>query len=178
MLPARPAAGRGRAPPALTLRSRKSLRRSLSAATHAIEPGSAFGGSKANASWCSGSSWGRRSTICHTDCVADASLAAQGGEEAGIDDRRLAAARAADDRDDVCRRAPPTFSDQLVDEPLAAEEEARVLLAERQKAAIGREAGKQFFGRGVVDRLALARPRRGAEGFPARRGRCADRPRC
>ena len=87
--------------------------------------------------------------------AADALLAAQGRQEAGVDDRRLAAARAADDRDDIRRRALADLLDKLVDEPLPAEEQARVLLAERQQAAIGREAGEQLFGRRVVDRLAL-----------------------
>jgi len=45
--------------------------------------------------------------------------------------------------------------DELIDEALPAEEEGRVLLAERQQPAIGREAGEQLFGRGGVDRLAL-----------------------
>ena len=70
--------------------------------------------------------------------VAETFLAAQRGEEARIDDRGLAAARAADDGDDIGRRALPDLLDKLFDEPLPAEEEARVLLAERQKAAIGR----------------------------------------
>src|SRR5271165_7432229 len=64
--------------------------------------------------------------------VADAPLATQRGEEASVDDRRFAAARPADDRNDVGRRAPLDLLDQLVDEALAAEEQARVLLAERQ----------------------------------------------
>ena len=51
--------------------------------------------------------------------AADALLAAQGREEAGVDDRRLAAARAADDRDDIRRRALADLVDKLVDEALA-----------------------------------------------------------
>jgi hypothetical protein len=47
------------------------------------------------------------------------------------------------------------FLDKLVDEALATEEETRVLLAELQKAAIGREAREQLFGRSGVDRLPL-----------------------
>ena len=69
--------------------------------------------------------------------VADAALAPQRREEAGVDDRGLAAARAADDGDDIRGRTLADLADKLVDEPLPAEEEARVLLAERQKAAIG-----------------------------------------
>ena len=48
-----------------------------------------------------------------------------------------------------------TLLDKLVDEALPAEEQARVLLAERQQAAIGREAGEQLFDRRIVDRFAL-----------------------
>ena len=87
--------------------------------------------------------------------VADAALTAQRREEAGVYDRRLAAARTADDRDHIARRALPDLLEQLVNEPLPAEEEAGVLLAEGEKAAIGREAREQLFGRGDVDRLAL-----------------------
>ena len=64
------------------------------------------------------------------ELVADAPLATQRGEEASVDDRRFAAARPADDRNDVGRRAPLDLLDQLVDEALAAEEQVRVLLAE------------------------------------------------
>jgi len=87
--------------------------------------------------------------------VAETFLAAQRGEEPRVNDRGLAAARAADDGYDIRRRTLANLPDQLFDEALAAEEQARVLLAERQKAAIGREAGKQLFRRGGVDRLAL-----------------------
>jgi len=85
--------------------------------------------------------------------VADAPLATQRGEEASVDDRR--AARPADDRNDVGRRAPLDLLDQLVDEALAAEEQARVLLSERQEAAIRRQAREKLLGRGGVDRRAL-----------------------
>ena len=139
----------------VSLRSRKSCAASLSCARNAIEPGSAFGGSKAQRELVQ-----RLGVRAQVDdfphrLLAETFLAAQRREEARVDDRRLAAARAADDRDDIGRRALPDLLDKLFDEALPAEEEARVLLAERQKAAIGREAGEQLFGRGGVDRLAL-----------------------
>src|SRR5215831_17554513 len=86
---------------------------------------------------------------------AEAVLAAQLWEQAREDDRGLAAARAANDGDDIGRRALADLLDKVVDEPIPAEEEARVLLAERQKAAIGDQAGEQPFSRGGVDRSPL-----------------------
>ena len=74
--------------------------------------------------------------------LAGALLLAQRREQAGEDDRRLAAAGAAEDGDDVGRRALADLGDQLVDEALAAEEQAGVLLAERQQAAIGAQASE------------------------------------
>ena len=69
--------------------------------------------------------------------LADALLPPQRWEQAGEDDRRLAAAGAAGDGDEVGGRALADLGDQFVDEALAAEEQAGVLLAERQQAAIG-----------------------------------------
>ena len=67
----------------------------------------------------------------------------------------VAAARPADNRHDIGRRALPDLLEQLRNELLPAEEEAGVLLAEGEKAAIGREAREQLFGGGDVDRLTL-----------------------
>ena len=72
--------------------------------------------------------------------LADALLLPQRREQAGEDDRRLAAAGAAEDGDEVGGRALADLGDQLVDEALAAEEQAGVLLAEGQEAAIGAQA--------------------------------------
>ena len=64
-------------------------------------------------------------------------LLPQRGEQAGEHDRGLAAAGAAEDGHDVGGRALADLGDQLVDEALAAEEQAGVLLAEGEQAAIG-----------------------------------------
>ena len=97
----------------------------------------------------------------------EAPLAAKRGEQACVDDRRFAAAGPADDRDNICcPSAVQTFSDQLVDEALAAEEEARVLLAEWQEPAIGRKAREQSFGRRGVDRFALRAGDEPLKGLP------------
>jgi hypothetical protein len=69
----------------------------------------------------------------------ETALPSQRGQKSGKDDRRLAAARAADYGYDIGRGALPDLLDQLLDEALAAEEEADVLLAEWQKPAIGRK---------------------------------------
>jgi hypothetical protein len=92
------------------------------------------GGSKVSISACRGSAPGRRSTICLPDrLLAGALLPPQSREQTGEDDRRLAAAGAADQGDEVLLA-------QLIEEGgdrvLAAEEEAGILLAERQQTAI------------------------------------------
>ena len=84
---------------------------------------------------------------------AEAVLAAQLWEQARVDDRGRAAARAANDGDDIGRRALADLLDKVVDEPIPAEEEARVLLTEGQEAAIGCKPSEQLFRRGSVDRF-------------------------
>ena len=66
--------------------------------------------------------------------AAAVGTAAQGRDQAGIDDRRLAAAGAADQGQE---RLVADLGDQLVDLVLAAEEQAGILLAEGEQAAIG-----------------------------------------
>ena len=87
-------------------------------------------------------------------------LAAQRREQAGIDDRRLAAAGAADHRHRVGGRALPDLGHQLVDEPGATEEQAGILLAERQQAAIGAQAGKKRSGTPSIARPCAPATRR------------------
>src|SRR3954454_21396972 len=91
---------------------------------------SAGGGSNARTSACSGSGPGRS---VRTAQVAPVPAPAQGRDQAGEDDRRLAAARAPDERD---QPGPADLAGELLDLLLPPEEQPRVLLAERQEAAV------------------------------------------
>ena len=104
--------------------------------------------------------------------LAGALLLAQRREQAGEDDRGLAAAGAAEDGDDIGGRALADLGDQLVDEALAAEEQAGVLLAERQQAAIGAQAAARSRVRPSMARpwaAAIRRCRASGSSRPGRR---------
>ena len=94
-----------------------------------------------------------------------AALPAQRRQEAGEDERRLAAARRADDGD---KRMRLDAGDKLADGVVAAAEERRILFAEGLETPVRADRRLDFRGRG---RLAAER---GAEGFEAV-GLLADR---